>query len=255
VFQPWMCTSCCDRAFWTCQVEPSGSGSWSLRQPDDRPTLSRSTLGGAIRTVEQLSIAALYESDSGMALVHAALVANGDRGVLICGPNGAGKSTLACALWRDGFTLVGDDMVMLDPATLMAQTTPRRVSVRTSSRVLLGDMLWRRIQESPGIELTSEGCVFHPASNAPSAVRLAGCIFLDDSRTLGKPEASVRRLVPAHASLTLLPYTNLARQMDPGTVLDRLTNVAEQVPAYILARQPLEAMAASVRQVLGETIA
>ena len=45
--------------------------------------------------------------------VHAAGVARGGSGVLLCGASGAGKSTLAYACARAGWTYIGDDSIML----------------------------------------------------------------------------------------------------------------------------------------------
>ena len=52
--------------------------------------------------------------------------------------------------------------------------------------------------------------------------------------------------MPAHTLLALLPYTNLARRLSAGEVIQKLQPLAEAVPAWDLARGPLEEMIASV---------
>ena len=53
----------------------------------------------------------------GLYSVHAAAVAAEGRGVLFAGATGSGKSTLALAHAERGFSLLGDDLVFLRPAT------------------------------------------------------------------------------------------------------------------------------------------
>jgi len=51
--------------------------------------------------------------DAGVALVHAATVAEGDRAVLVVGATGAGKSTMAAAARLAGLRVHGDDLAAL----------------------------------------------------------------------------------------------------------------------------------------------
>ena len=48
------------------------------------------------------------------ALLHAALVQIGDRGVVVCGPSGSGKSTLTAKLVELGAVYLGDEIVAID---------------------------------------------------------------------------------------------------------------------------------------------
>ena len=88
-----------------------------------------------------LAVQAIFDGPPDVLTVHAALVARRGRGVLIAGVPEAGKSTLACALWQHGFSLLGDDVAIVDLEQMTARPAPRRVSLRRTSRALLGDDL------------------------------------------------------------------------------------------------------------------
>ncbi|AFY61437.1 serine kinase of the HPr protein, regulates carbohydrate metabolism [Synechococcus sp. PCC 6312] len=66
------------------------------------------------RPLEQLL--RLWHRDLGINVIHAAMVAKNNQGVLLAGPSGAGKSTSALACLRAGFTYLGDDQVGLEAA-------------------------------------------------------------------------------------------------------------------------------------------
>jgi hypothetical protein len=74
--------------------------------------------------------------------VHAAGVAIGDRGVLIPGSSGSGKSTLALALAREGFGVLGDDMLFLkgDGADLQALAFPEEFDLTDDTVRLFPDL-------------------------------------------------------------------------------------------------------------------
>lgn len=57
---------------------------------------------------------ALWYKDRGIPIIHAGLVADSDRGVLIAGSGGAGKSTLAMVCLHSGFYFLGDDQIGLE---------------------------------------------------------------------------------------------------------------------------------------------
>ncbi len=68
--------------------------------------------------------------------LHAACVAQGGMGVLLCGPSGAGKSTLAFACARAGWTYLGDEStyLLLGRDDRAAIGKPHRVRLRESAK-------------------------------------------------------------------------------------------------------------------------
>lgn len=234
---------------------PGGSDAWQISSDRDPDPLFRTDLARALMTVEYLSVQALVTHERGPVTVHGALVARGNRGALLLGPSEAGKSTLACALWQHGYALLSDDTALVDTRQGQAGPAPRRVALRAGSRGLLGEALLRRVSATPSYDPTSEGWLFHPSEvdgRRPASVRLSAAVFL--ARRGARPgPAELARLEPAHALLSLLPYSNLASRVDMGCALNQLRPLASSMPAYDLGRGPLDLMAQQIDRILGET--
>ena len=181
--------------------------------------------------------------------LHAALLGRDGRGVLVVGPQESGKSTLATALWRQGWSLLCDDVAVINAAGVSAEAAPRRVSLRSGSRPLLGEELWQRIESTPSFMPTAEGCLFHPAEiDGPPTVRqprLVAVVFLA-RRGVQVGPAEWRSINPAEALLSLAPYSNVVRQGGMAEALERLQPLANHVPAFDLGRGPLEDMIAAI---------
>lgn len=235
-------------------VDRAASGEWLIQDPRDSRPFGRPTAEAAVRAIEFLAIGALVECPEATTL-HAALVARGERGIAILGPAEAGKSTLAAALWQRGFSLLGDDLVIIDPAGVRAWPAPRRVSLRTTSRDLLGETVWRRIVRTPAYEVTEDGCLFHPDEVEPrprvDRVRLTALVFLGRRHADAEP-ARATPLLPAQALLAVLPYSNLIRQVDAGTVIRHFQPLVTRVPAYDLGRGAIDAMTAMIERLAAE---
>ena len=234
--------------------DAAGNGDWQIATSDGSHLLSRPTLARAVAAVEFLAVGALAET-AAACTAHAALLARDGRGVLILGPNESGKSTLACALWQQGFDLLGDDTTLIDLDTAMARPAPRRVALRTTSRDLVGDALWMSIQEALGTDRTDEGWLFLPddlGGSRPDAVRIVACFML--ARHGAAPRATTEPLTSSVSAgvsaLALLPYTSVARTHDAGTAIARFAPFASRVRTYDLRRAPLAAMTAVVDAVL-----
>jgi hypothetical protein len=249
IFRPWGWQASAEPPrVWHIDPVPGGAtATWRVTGGPRGDSLARESIPAAVRSLEFLAVQDFVEWPSACTL-HGALVARSGRGVLLLGRGEAGKSTLACALWQRGWALLGDDMALVDALANLAWAVPRRVSLRESSRGLLGDGLWRHLLATPAGEETGEGCLFNPEEvdgrDRARVVRLAALVFLGRSGS-GVPHRA-GRLVPAHALLALLPYTNLVHRMGAGEVIRKLQPLAEAVPAWDLARRPLEEMIASV---------
>lgn len=252
VLRPWLADSPEPTYSWTVArgVEPNR---WVLRSDAGLETVIAGDSQRVITHVEFHAVRALLDGPSHALTFHAALVARGNQGLLIIGPNEAGKSTLACELWRRGFSLLGDDVAIVESETAEARSAPRRVSLRAPSRRLLGESLWTRILAAPSSEPTTDGYVFHPdevdGRACPPAVRLAGCLFLARRGAI-QTETLAGPLSSGQVVLLLMPYSNLIRQLDPGTVVSRIAPLAAAVPAYDMRRGPLPDMVTAVERLL-----
>ena len=67
--------------------------------------------------------------------LHAACVARGESGILLCGRSGAGKSTLSVACARSGFTFLSDDCtwILTNTATPIAIGKPHQARLRSDA--------------------------------------------------------------------------------------------------------------------------
>ena len=202
-----------------------------------------------VQVTEFQAIADLVSRHPHVLTLHAALLGRDDRGVLVVGPQQSGKSTLATALWRQGWSLLGDDVAVINAAGVSAEAVPRRVSLRSGSRPLLGEELWQRITSTPSFMAAANGCLFHPAEiDGPPAVRqlrLVAVVFLA-RRGVQIGPAEWRSINPAEALLSLAPYSNVVRQGGMAEAFERLQPLANHVPAFDLGRGPLEDMIAAI---------
>jgi hypothetical protein len=253
VFKPWTASPApASVRRWTI-LPGETANAWRLLSEHGPEVSVTGDAARAVMVVEYRALEILLTETVDILTLHAALIARGEQGVLVLGPCESGKSTLACALWRHGFSLLGDDVAIVDPVTAEARSAPRRVSLRLPSRALLGDTLWAQMLAAPSTEPTADGYVFHPyeldARPRPSVVRVAACIFLA-RRGVQVTPGTLPKLSPADAMLALLPYSNLIRSLDMGTVIDRVAPLAAAVPAYDLSRAPLPDMIAIIERLL-----
>lgn len=255
VFRPWrqtVGTETLTRS-WTVGPHQDAPDVWTVAT-GDAPDIHIAGRNGAVLRVEYLAVQAILESPPEVVTVHAALIARDGQGVLISGSRESGKSTLACGLWQRGFSLLGDDIAILNLATGGLTPTPRRVSLRSPSRMLLGDDFWTRIEHAPATEPTPEGLVFHPDEvdgTRPRATTLRAIVFLErPGAGTARTGPVARRLPAAQAALAILPQLNIIRRLDAGAAIAEIAPMLSCVPAYDVRRSPLADMVDAVAEIV-----
>lgn len=99
-------------------------------------------------------------------LLHAASVERDGRAMILTGESGSGKSTLSALLGENGWRFMGDEFVLLDPATGQVHPFPRPISLKNASISVLEAIL-PDDRFGPLLKATPKGDVRHlrvPAS-------------------------------------------------------------------------------------------
>ncbi len=267
IFRPWQDQVPVTTTYrWHIEQEgtrENGEGKYWKVRDDSNLNTSRASSERALTTVEFLAVHKLYYFHDSPLIVHGAVVVRDGKGVLILGPNQSGKSTLACALWQQGWSLMCDDTTSIDVQLSTANSTPRRVSLRHSSRAFLGEKLWSCISTTPSSSQSDEGFLFHPneidKKPRPRDTKLSAVIFLSrrGNSIIG---ATLKRLEPANALLALLPYCNFVQRLDfinkgeyqaeLGRVIRLIGPFVESVPAYDLGKGNLSEMMKAVEKTI-----
>lgn len=100
-------------------------------------------------------------------MLHAGVVARGDRALLMPAYSGVGKSTLTAALMCHGYRLISDEFCAIDPhdGTVMPLLRPVCLKNDSIDRVV---ERWPGLSTGPRIAGTRKGTVLHVAPNAMS---------------------------------------------------------------------------------------
>ncbi|MDF2384428.1 HprK-related kinase A [Nostoc ellipsosporum NOK] len=166
-------------------------------------------------------------------LLHASAVERGGKAVLLTGISGAGKSTLAALLMARGWRLMGDEFVLIDPATGLAHGFPRLISLKNQAiavvRAALPDARF-----GPLLPGTPKGDIRHLVPDARAIAAMA---------------------VPAEPALLLFPRFGFAaaeRPVPPSEAFVRLTQASTN---YVhLAERGFDALTRLVRTVPARAI-
>lgn len=108
-------------------------------------------------------------------ILHAAVLARGDRAVILPGPPGAGKSTLTAALALSGWRLLSDELTLIDPETGLLHGLARPVSLKNQSIEVIRAFAPAAVI-GPVAHDTSKGSVAHlkpPTESVAGVDRLA----------------------------------------------------------------------------------
>lgn len=103
----------------------------------------------------------------GTLVMHAAVVAHGQRALMLPGFPGAGKSTLCASLaLQDGWRLLSDELTILDPATGTVLPHPRPISLKNASIQVVSALSGARL--GPIYRDTRKGDISHAVCPDPS---------------------------------------------------------------------------------------
>jgi hypothetical protein len=168
--------------------------------------------------------------------VHASGVVN-SRGMalIFVGASGTGKSTLAFALARQGWRMLGDDGVVLEPLadSVLAHGWSSPSMISTSLASFFPEMSDYRAPARAGDE--RKRIPISPAK--ASHARLAGIVFV----SLGS-DGSLRTCGQAHALTSLIEQSPWVLLGDPESAshFRALEMIVGAVPAYELVHGPAE---------------
>lgn len=161
-------------------------------------------------------------------LLHASAVERNGRAVLMTGISGAGKSTLAALLMARGWRLMGDEFVLIDPATGLAHGFPRLISLKNEAIAVVRAALPGG-RFGPLLAGTPKGDIRH---------------LVPDARAIAAMEQ------PAAPALLLFPrfgFAGAERSVLPSEAFVRLTQASTN---YVhLAERGFEALTRLVRSV------
>jgi hypothetical protein len=224
---------------------------WRVGRSGEAEAMVVESLDHALAAVEYRAVAELVAPNSPVVTLHGALVSRAGRGALLVGPKEAGKSTLACALLGAGWQLHSDDMALIEEGG-RARGIPRRVSLRETSRELLGDETWERLLSLPGTLRLRTGMLFHPAeawpADVPTTVPIDAAIILA-RRCACVTAGALETIDGGRALLALAPYCN---RRDDGfrQALKALQPLVDRISVFDLGRADLATMIRRVEEAM-----
>lgn len=123
--------------------------------------------------------------------LHAACIGSEGRGVLLLGPSGAGKSTLTLLAALDGYEVMAEDGVFVEPKRLRATGVPNFLHVTDGSLAWLDGPARRQVMASPrirrrsGVEKFQVDLRSGPWRPASAPFEIAATILLSPERQDG----------------------------------------------------------------------
>ncbi|MDB5685850.1 MAG: HprK-related kinase [Rhizorhabdus sp.] len=105
-------------------------------------------------------------------LLHAAAVERNGQAIILTGESGSGKSTLAALLGEDGWRLLADEFVLIDPDTGLIHPFPRAISLKNRSIDELTARVADQARFGPLLKATPKGNLRHLRPNADAIARM-----------------------------------------------------------------------------------
>lgn len=193
----------------------------------------------------------IWLDDNDIQFVHAALIAHGEKGLLLVGKSGSGKSTSAIASMLDGFTFLSDDYValgagddgkyigyslyascMMDNAAKFPDLTPIAQPPNTTYEV------------KHSVYLTD--C---PKAHFAPQTDLAAIVM---PRVVDRPDTVFKRARTMEAMLALAPSSIWILPGSASFSLDKMEGLVTSVPAYSLELGRDYEISSAIRRLCGE---
>lgn len=169
----------------------------------------------------------------GYLLLHASGVEKDGRAILMSGISGAGKSTLAALLMARGWRLLGDEFILIDPATGLAHAFPRLISLKNEAIGVMEAAL-PNARFGPLLKGTPKGAIRHlvPDARAIEAMQEPAKPALLLFPRFGF-ESAERQLLGSETFVRLTQAsTNYTYLAERG--FDALTRLVREVPAIAI---------------------
>lgn len=112
------------------RIGPAHSGRGYRVTTDGKQPVGFSRLPDLLFHLDKDITIALQIERPDLYFLHAAVVALGERAVVLAAPSGSGKSTLALALAHDGFDYVSDELAPIDPLRRMVYPFPHALCLK-----------------------------------------------------------------------------------------------------------------------------
>lgn len=212
-------------------IEFIGTATAEVRDPAGSVVFDRPLPASVERHLVRDHILPLWLARGGDLVVHAGLVKRSGRAILLVGQSGAGKSTLVAYCGRRGWTIGGDDAVVLRPDDSSWVAAPAAPSLRLTAESLeiLGI-------SAAGSESAGKWEVAGPVGTWERAVPVERILVIQPAPPGSDADHAELRGVAAHAAL----FAGVFRA-DEGdaaaldAVVDRVARVVESVPVGRLA--------------------
>ena len=223
-------------ARWRLSAQPTGSG-WAIYLNDRKFfTLQHELqLGlGLMHAVRSL----LYAEGKYDVAFHAAMVAYGDCGVMLCAPRECGKSTLAAYLVARGGDLLADEPSLLHLDTWSVSPFHMPISLKEGSWPILRQH-WPQLAYVP-VHVRSDGVkirMAHPSRSFSQSHRLTHIVF---PRYAPSSPAETESLSPLHTLRLLNEGGMLLAKQFARANFEALLQSVSQTPAYRFQYSSLE---------------
>jgi hypothetical protein len=173
-----------------------------------------------------------WMADGGQTVLHAAMVAKDQRGLVLAAPTRSGKSTCAAACGSDGFDVLGDDTVAIDrrDGIQVGHAVHTAVKLRREGLARHGAVASRLA--TAGFPWTDDAVAYVGELFPGRLVSSAPVTAIAFPRLGSAPATTFERLPRAAALRSLVGCLLTVDSRDLGDGFEAASAILEDVPAY-----------------------